>query len=170
DGNGAFFLILAGSVAVVEEPKEGERVIGVHGPRRFLGELGLITGQAVFLSAVAREPGEVLVVPQERLREIVTSDLVLGDQILRALIMRRAILLGLGIGFRIVASRYSPDTRRLRDFAIRNRLPHPWVDLESDPGAEEILRPLGLPPEECPVVLAGPNRVLRNPSNAELAR
>jgi hypothetical protein len=24
----------------------------------------------------------------------------------------------------------------LRDFAIRNRLPHHWLDLESDPGAE----------------------------------
>ncbi len=84
--------------------------------------------------------------------------------------MRRSILIGLGIGFRIVGSRYSPDTRRLRDFAIRNRLPHHWVDLESDPGAEEILRRLGVTPEECPIVLLGPGDVLRNPSNAELAR
>ena len=170
DGNCDFFVILEGKVAIVEESGAGERVIGVHGPRRFLGELGLVTGQAVFVSAVVREPGEVLVVPQERLREIVTHDLVLGDQILRALIMRRAILIGLGIGFRIVGSRYSPDTRRLRDFAIRNRLPHHWVDLESDPGAEEVLRRLGLAPEECPIVLLGPGHVLRNPSNAELAR
>ena len=170
DGNCDFFVILEGKVAIVEESGAGERVIGVHGPRRFLGELGLVTGQAVFVSAVVREPGQVLVVPQERLREIVTNDLVLGDQILRALIMRRAILIGLGIGFRIVGSRYSPDTRRLRDFAIRNRLPHHWVDLESDPGAEEILRRLGLAPEECPIVLLGPGHVLRNPSNAELAR
>jgi thioredoxin reductase (NADPH) len=170
DGNGGFFVIMAGKVAVVEESEEGERVVGVHGPRRFLGELGLITGQAVFVTAVAREPGEVLVVSQNRLREIVTQDVVLGDLILRALIMRRAVMIGLGVGFRIVGSRYSPDTRRLREFSIRNRLPHHWVDLESDPGAEEILQRLGVPPEECPVVLVGPDRVLRNPSNAELAR
>ena len=170
DGNCDFFVILEGKVAVIEESGVGEQVIGVHGPGRFLGELGLITGQAVFVTAVVREPGEVLVVPQERLREIVTHDLVLGDLILRALIMRRSILVGLGIGFRIVGSRYSPDTRRLRNFAIRNRLPHHWVDLESDPGAEEILRRLGLGPEQCPIVLLGPGRVLRNPSNAELAR
>jgi thioredoxin reductase (NADPH) len=170
DGNCDFFVILEGKVAVVEESDFGEKVIGVHGPGRFLGELGLITGQAVFVTAIVREPGEVLVVPQERLREIVTHDLVLGDLILRAMFMRRSILIGLGIGFRIVGSRYSPDTRRLRDFAIRNRLPHHWVDLESDPGAEEILRRLGLAAEECPIVLLGPGRVLRNPSNAELAR
>jgi thioredoxin reductase (NADPH) len=170
DGNCDFFVILEGKVAVVEESGAGEEVIGVHGPGRFLGELGLITGQAVFVTAIVREPGEVLVVPQERLREIVTHDLVLGDLILRAMFMRRSILIGLGIGFRIVGSRYSPDTRRLRDFAIRNRLPHHWVDLESDPGAEEILRRLGLPAAECPIVLLGPGQVLRNPSNAELAR
>src|ERR1700744_588801 len=170
DGNGDFFVILGGSVAVVEESEEGERVVGVHGPYRFLGELGLITGQAVFVTAIVREPGEVLVVSPERLREIVTQDVVLGDVILRALIMRRAVMIGLGVGFRIVGSRYSPDTRRLREFAIRNRLPHHWIDLESDPGAEEILQRLGVPAEECPVVLVGRDRALRNPSNAELAQ
>ncbi|HEX3801965.1 MAG TPA: FAD-dependent oxidoreductase [Solirubrobacteraceae bacterium] len=170
DGNRDFSVILAGKVAVVEESEEGERVIGVHGPRRFLGELGLITCQAVLVTAIVREPGEVLAVSQGCLREIVTQDLVLGDLILRALIMRRAVMIGLGVGFRIVGSRYSPDTRRLREFAIRNRLPHHWVDLESDSGAEEILQRLGVPPLECPVVLVGSDRVLRNPSNAELAR
>jgi thioredoxin reductase (NADPH) len=169
DGNCDFFVILEGKVAVVEESGAGEEALGVHGPGRFLGELGLVTGQTVFVTAIVREPGEVLVVSQERLREIVTHDPVLGDLILRALIMRRSILIGLGIGFRIVGSRYSPDTRRLRDFAIRNRLPHHWVDVESDPGAEEILRRLGVTPEACPIVLLGPGRVLRNPSNTELA-
>jgi thioredoxin reductase (NADPH) len=145
-------------------------VIGVHGPRRFLGELGLVTGQKVFVTAVVVEPGEVLVVAANRLREIVTGDQVLGDLILRAFIMRRAILVGLGAGFRIVGSRYSPDTHRLRDFAIRNRLPHHWVDVEDDPGAEELLRRLGVQPSEAPVVLLGPGKVLRNPSNVELAK
>jgi thioredoxin reductase (NADPH) len=169
EGTCDFYVILEGKVALVEESDAGEQTIGVHGPRRFLGELGLITGQAVFVTAVVREPGEVLVVSQQLLKQIVTQDQVLGDLILRAFIMRRSILIGLGIGIRIVGSRYSPDTRRIREFAIRNRLPHHWVDLESDPGAEEILRRLGVTPDECPVVLLGPGRVLRNPSNDELS-
>jgi thioredoxin reductase (NADPH) len=53
---------------------------------------------------------------------------------------------------------------------MRNRLPHHWIDLESDPGAEQLLRRLGVEPSDCPVVLLGGGRVLRNPSNAELAR
>jgi thioredoxin reductase (NADPH) len=170
DGNRDFFVILEGKVAVIEASSAGERVLGVHGPRRFLGELGLITGQAVFVTAVVLEPGEVLVVPADLLRQIVTHDELLGDLILRALIMRRSILIGLGIGFRIVGSRHSPDTRRLRDLAIRNRLPHHWIDLESDPGAEDLVRRLGVEPQDCPVVILGRGRVLRNPSDSELAR
>ena len=170
EGNCDFFVILDGKVAVTEESSDEERLIGIHGPRRFLGELGLVTGQSVFVTAVVVEAGEVLVVGAERLRELVTGDQVLGDLILRAFIMRRSILIGLGAGFRIVGSRYSPDTHRLRKFAIRNRVPHHWVDLEEDPGAEEMLRRLGVQPSEAPIVLLGPGKVLRNPSNVELAR
>ena len=80
------------------------------------------------------------------------------------------MLIELGAGFRIVGSRYSPDTRRLREFAARNRLPHRWIDLEQDQEAEALLRQLGIRPEETPVVIWRGEQVLRNPSNAELAR
>ena len=71
--------------------------------------------------------------PADRLREIVAGDPVLGDLILRAFVVRRSILIGLRTGLRILGSRHSPDTRRLREFAARNRLPHSWVDLEEYP-------------------------------------
>ena len=76
------------------------------------------------------------------------------------------MLIGLGAGFQIVGSRFSPDTRRLREFAARNRLPHRWIDLEEDEAAEALLRRLGVAPEETPVVIWRGNQVLRNPSNA----
>jgi thioredoxin reductase (NADPH) len=164
-------VILEGRVAIVEAyGTDGERVIGVHGPRRFIGELGLVVGQPAFLTAVVREPGAVLCVPTQRLRELVDEDAALGDLILRALMLRRTILIGLGTGFRIIGSRYSPDTRRLREFAARNRLPHRWIDLEQDAGAERLLETLGVPPEDTPVVILRGSEVLRNPSNEELAR
>jgi thioredoxin reductase (NADPH) len=165
-----FHVILDGKVVVVEGYGDEERVISVHGPGRFLGELNLLTGQTVLLTAVVGEPGEVLTVPAARLREFVTQDPALGDLILRACLVRRSILIGLGTGFRIVGSRYSPDTRRLREFAARNRLPHRWIDLERDKGTEVVLRRLGVSPEDTPVVVLQAEQVLRNPSNAELAR
>jgi thioredoxin reductase (NADPH) len=166
-----FHVILAGKAAIVEGYGSGhERIIGVHGERRFLGEMNLLTGHAAFLTAVVVEPGEVLVVPADRLRALVTRDTGLGDLVLRAFLLRRSVLIGLGAGFRIIGSRYSPDTRRIREFAARNRLPHHWQDLEQDKDAEALLRELGVSPEETPVVIWRGREVLRNPSNVELAR
>jgi thioredoxin reductase (NADPH) len=165
-----FHVVLEGKVAIVDGyGRVDERLVAVHGARRFLGELGLLTGQAAFFTAVVREPGEVLVVAVERLRALLVQDSALGDLLLRAYFLRRELLIGLGAGFRIIGSRFSPDTRRLREFAARNRLPHRWIDLEDDSYAEALLREVGISPEETPVVVWH-GEVLRNPSNDELAR
>jgi thioredoxin reductase (NADPH) len=170
DPSESFYVILAGRVAIVEGyGTDDQRVVRVHGPGRFLGELSLLTGQTEFFTAVALEDGEVLAVPVEGLRAVVSRDPALGDEILRACLVRRTLAIGLGAGFRIVGSCYSQDTRRLRDFAMRNRLPHRFIDLESDPTAEHLLRQFGIGPNETPVVVWR-DRVLRNPSNAELAQ
>ena len=53
-----FFVVLAGTVAVVEKHGGGpQRVVAVHGPGRFLGELSLLCDQAALLTAVVQEPG-----------------------------------------------------------------------------------------------------------------
>ena len=39
-----------------------------HAAGRFLGELNLLTGQRVFVSARVAEPGEVLAVPRDALQ------------------------------------------------------------------------------------------------------
>jgi thioredoxin reductase (NADPH) len=165
-----FFVILEGMVALTEGSGEDERIVSVHGPGRFLGELGLLEGQTSFLTAVVRAPGAVLAVPVERLRALVAQDPILGDLILRAYLIRRSLLIGLGTGFRIIGSSFAPDSRRLREFAARNRLPHRWTDLEQDRHAEELLRRFGVRPAETPVVIWHGDLLLRNPSNAELAR
>ncbi|MFJ5136417.1 FAD-dependent oxidoreductase [Streptomyces sp. NPDC088707] len=166
-----FLAILSGTVEILhDQGGPDERTVAVHGPGRFLGELGLLEGQAAFDTAVMRQAGEILAVPVERQRALVGRDPVLGDLILRAYLGRRYLLIGIGAGFRILGSCYSPDTLRLREFAARNRLPHRWVDLEKDEEAEALLRRFAIRPEETPVVLWKGDRVLRNPSNAELAR
>ena len=164
-----FFVVLAGKVASVEgHGTPEERVIAVHGRGRFLGELSLLTGEGAWYSAVALDAGEVLAVPVVRLRELVARDPALGDLVLRAYLMRRSILIGLGAGLRIVGSKYSADTRRVRDFAARNRLPYRLLDLEADPSAEALLEQFDVTPQDTPVVIVH-GRLLRNPSNAELA-
>jgi thioredoxin reductase (NADPH) len=164
-----FLVVLAGRVASVEGHGTPEkRILAVHGRGRFLGELSLLTGEGSYYSAVALDAGEVLAVPVGRFRELVDRDPAFGDLVLRAYLLRRSILIGLGAGLRIVGSKYSPDTRRVRDFAARNRLPCRWLDLEADPSAEVLLAQFGLSPQDTPVVIVH-GRLLRNPSNAELA-
>jgi thioredoxin reductase (NADPH) len=164
-----FFVVLDGRVAAVEGYGTPEqRVIAVHDRGRFLGELSLLTGEGCYYSAVALDAGEVIAVPVDRLRELVAGDPAFGDLVLRAYLLRRSILIGLGSGLRIIGSRYSADARRVRDFAARNRLPFRWLDLEADPSAEAALRQVGLAPKDTPLVIVH-GRLLRNPGNAELA-
>jgi thioredoxin reductase (NADPH) len=164
-----FLVLLSGKVAIVQGYGEDEQLLRVHGPRRFLGELGLLEGQPSFFTAVVHEPGEILAVTVAQLEAVVQRDQSLGDLILRAYLIRRTQLIGVGAGFRIIGSGYSADSRRLLEFASRNRLPYRWIDLEKDPQAEALLRRFGIAADETPVVIWRGSRVLRNPSTAELA-
>ncbi|WP_442907102.1 FAD-dependent oxidoreductase [Kitasatospora sp. NBC_01250] len=165
-----FFVVLSGTVAVVEGQDDPQHVIQLHGPHSFLGELGVLEGQTAFVSAVVNRPGEVLTVGSAALRDLLSREPALGDVILRAYLLRRTMLAGTGTGFRIIGSAFSPDTRRLLEFAARNRLPHRWADVEKDTHAEALLTRLGIAPEETPIVVWHDYRVLRNPSNVELAQ
>src|SRR3954466_7819711 len=89
--------------------------------------------------------------------------------IFRALLERRSILIGLGTGHRLIGSRFSPDSRRLREFLARNRQPFHWFDLEEDEHAEQLLQAVGLGPADTPVVVVSGGDVLRNPTSSELA-
>src|SRR5215207_2319444 len=162
-------LILEGSAEVVHDyGGPDERVIVEHTAGRFLGEYNLLTGQAVYLTAVVRDPGRVVLIPPARLREVIAQQPDLSELILRTLLLRRGLLIGQGVGMRVVGSRFSQDTRRILEFSARNRLPHAFMDVEGDEAADALLREFDVPPHETPVVISG-HDVLRNPANDELA-
>src|ERR1700712_4004595 len=170
EGSNDFFVVLSGRVAVTTTDDAGDRhVIRVHGPGRFLGELGDLEGQPAFYTAEVLVTGEVLAVPAERVRTLVAHDPALSDLILRAFLLRRSLLIQEGSGLRIIGSCFDPETMRLREFATRNRLPHRWIDLERDQNAERLLQRFGVSPQDTPVVIWG-GEVLRNPTNTDLAR
>ncbi len=165
-----FFVILEGEVEIIDHSCPSPHVLARHGAGRFLGEVNMFTGQRVYLTGRVSKAGRVLVIPPERLREIVAMLPDLSDLIINAFLMRRLILLG-GLAtetLRIIGSRYSRDTLRLREFAVANRLPHVWMDLEADPHAEAMLRELGIRPEETPIIVWQGREVRRNPSSMEL--
>ena len=164
-----FVVVLDGRVAVVGGYGGELLVAGVHGPGRFLGELGLLSGQGAVLAAVVLERGEVLVVPLERVRELFWRHPTLGDLVLRSYLLRRSLAIEDGARMGIVGSHSLTDTRRLRGFAGRNRLRQRWIDAD-DRRAEAPLRELGVAPQQTLVVLWRGEPGPGNPSNAELAR
>ena len=165
-----FFVIETGAAVIVQGYGRENRVIAVHGAGRFLGELSTLTGQRLYLSGVVRDPGAVIQVPVEKLREIVDEDKTLSDLILGAFIARRSILIDVGTGIKLIGSRFSPDSRRLREWLVRNRMPHQWIDLEEDEDADALLNELGIGPDETPVIVASGGEILRNPTEAEVGR
>jgi thioredoxin reductase (NADPH) len=165
-----FMVVLTGTVEVMENQEGVEREFVTAGPGQFIAELGIFTGERPFASAVVRQPGSVLVVPAARLRAVMGRHQELGELIVEFALRRRRWFVGSRAGMRIVGSRVSADSRRLKDFAARNRLPHVFVDTETDPAAPVILDRHGVGPAELPVVVMGGGELLRNPSNAVLAR
>jgi len=165
-----FIVVLSGAVSVVDHEAGEVRELGTLGPGRFVAELNILTGERVFVTAVVREPGSVLVVPVDRLQEVITQNQDLSDVIVQVALRRRQWFVQQRAGLRIIGSRTSPDARRLQEFAARNRLLHVWVDLDTDPAAGAVLAQQGLGPGDAPVVLMRGGEVLRNPSNSQLAR
>jgi thioredoxin reductase (NADPH) len=163
-----FFVVESGAIAIVQGYGHENRVLAIHGRHRFLGELNLLTGSPPFLTAVVRDGGSVIQVPVSGLREVVSTNQELSNTILRAFLGRREILIAAGAGVRLVGSRFSSETQRLREFLARNRMPYQWMDLEDDEEADALLHALAVAPEETPILIGG-SGVLRNPSNAQVA-
>jgi thioredoxin reductase (NADPH) len=171
DGDDTYDLIvvLAGEVGIVERHGQlGERVIATYGPSQFLGEIGLLTGQRAYLSAVASSAGRVLRVPVTQVRVVMAQEPSLSELILRTFLLRHSILTGLGTGLTLIGSRFDGGTRRLLEVLARNRLASRWLDLEGSPEAEAMLRELDVPVSDLPIVVVPGGQLLRNPGRRDL--
>ena len=124
DARYPFVAILEGEVAILDDA--GNEIVR-HGPSGFLGELNLLSGQTVFVTAVVTQPLRYIAVERDALRSLLFEDGALSDLLLSTFIARREALQTIGgIGLEIVGPRSSEATMRLLDFARSNRLPYTW--------------------------------------------
>ena len=96
DTENDFIVVLEGEVQVGDDFPGEWRTIGTFHEGRFLGELNMLTGQAMYLTGVVSEAGEVLSVTRERLKEVVTEEPNISDIILRAFLTRRSYMVKIG--------------------------------------------------------------------------
>jgi thioredoxin reductase (NADPH) len=142
-----FIVILEGEVTIRDSA--GNDIVR-HGASGFLGELNLLSGQTVFVTAVVTEPLRYLAVEREALRSLLYEDGQLSDLVLSAFIARREGLQSIvGLGLEIVGPRSSQATMRMVDFARGYRLPLTWRDPErlDDPSAAALVE--GLDESSC---------------------
>jgi thioredoxin reductase (NADPH) len=166
-----FYIVKSGHVEIYDYSGDEPHLLADHGPGEFTGDISHLTGMPAIFTAVARGDTDVLEVPQDALRHLLTQCPILSDIILQAFIARRQIVRDSGrvVGLRVIGSRYSADTFRIRDFLSRNRVVFTWVDIETDPSVDAILKEFGITEADTPVVACSHMVLLRNPSNQELA-
>jgi len=166
-----FLIVKSGEVEIIDYSGDEPKTITIHGKGEFTGDISHLTGTPAIFSAVARGDCEVFEISGEALRHLLNQCPSLSDIILQAFIARRQLLRDSPnfIGLRVIGSRYSPDTFRVRDFLARNRVLFTWVDLETDPQVDRMLREFGVTEADTPVVACAHMLLLRNPSNQKLA-
>ena len=165
-----FYVVLSGSIEMVQPRAGREESITVQGPREFTGDVDLIFGSRAVAEGRVRDDGEVLALAREALLAFVQTDPELSDLILRTFLQRRAFLIAHGKGDAVlVGSRHSADTLRLREFLSRNGRPYTYLDVESDEAVQDLIERFGVRPEDLPALIVGGDRLLRNPTNLEVA-
>jgi thioredoxin reductase (NADPH) len=164
------FVVLSGSIEVVQAGLHGEVPVTVHVPGSFTGEMSTLRGAAGVVRMRVREPGEVVAIDEKALRAIIQTNAELSELFMRAFILRRVGLIDSHNGdVVLVGSTHSAGTLRLQQFLTRNGFPYVNLDVDQDPSVHGLLEHFHVKLEEIPVVLCRGAVVLKNPSNEEVA-
>ena len=161
------YIVESGQVEI-QHPRDCDRVIVVHEPGQFSGDIDLLTGRPVIVTAVARGKTRLLRIPGSRLRTLLNRVPSFGEKLITAFTRRRELLSHFGaLGLRVVGPGRCRDTSAVREFLYKNFVPFAWFDTETEEG-QRALTALGSP-QKTPVIECGDGRVLVNPSLQELA-
>ena len=166
-----FFIVKSGEIEIVDHSGDEPKTLTIHRKGQFTGDVSFLTGNPAVVSAVTRGDCEVYEVTGDALRGALNQCPALSDIILQAFIARRQLLRESPdfTGLRVIGSRYSPDTFRVRDFLAKNRVLFTWVDVETDPQVDRLLKQFGVTEADTPVVACSHMLLLRNPTNRQLA-
>lgn len=71
---------------------------------------------------------------------------------------------------RIIGYQWSPQSHELKEFLSGNLIPYVWIDVVSDPRAEEYVLSANAKPAQLPLVVLKDGKTLLNPQTDELAK
>jgi thioredoxin reductase (NADPH) len=166
------FVLKAGRVKVTRRDPLGHTApIVEQGPGDFVAEVGQLAGRPALVDGHAMEDVEALLIPPEKLRTVMIAEPELGDRIMRALILRRVVLIETGAGGPVlIGPEDAPDVVRLQGFLTRNAYPYQVLDSTKDHDAADLVQKYAPDPKDLPLAICPKGTILKNPSEAELAR
>ena len=164
------YVVLSGSIEVVQPGLNGETRLVVHTAGKFSGDVGTLSGSSAVVRLRVLEDGEVLAIDESHLRAIVQTDSELSELFMRAFILRRVLLItAQSSDVILLGSTHSAGTLRLQQFLTRNTYPFVNLDIDNDSSARDLLERFHVSIEDLPVVVCRASVVLKNPSNEEVA-
>jgi thioredoxin reductase (NADPH) len=165
------FVLLSGKVRIVGRDGLGrERVVRTHtGYGEFTSDVAQLSRKPALLDAHVIEDVEALLLRPDGLTAMMMSEAELGEKIMRALILRRALIIERGQGVVFVGPPGNARLVALQDFLLRNGCPQTTIDADSDAEAIALLKRLTTQPDDFPLVLCPNGTMLRNPDEGQLA-
>ena len=158
------FVILDGSLEVIDTSGEQERILAVHGTRGFVGEISLLTGRKTTSLCRVKSAAEVIRIPVDALRRFLVSSASFAEKWMNSLLRRREVLLARGVdGLHVFGARADAATLRLREYMHRNGVPHRWIDTDDQENVP-VLATLGEGPFEFPIIAWSRKILMQNPS------
>jgi thioredoxin reductase (NADPH) len=174
-----FFVVREGKVEIVRpsgnagnagNAGDAETLIVLHEPGQFTGEVNMLSGRRSLVRARVAEPGEVIELDHDNLMALVQTDPELGEILMRAFILRRVELIASGVGdVVLVGSVHCAGTLRVKEFLTRNGHPYTYVDLDREPDVQGMLDRFQIGEGDIPFLICRGDRVLRNPTNEQIA-
>lgn len=150
-----FFLLQSATVDIVRTATatEPERLIYRGGAGDFLGELNLLTGQHVYLTARVVSAGTVVRIQPAMLRRAIAEQVDIADTLIEAFRERREVIrAAAGNALELVGRSDAGETLTLRTYVTQMLLPNYWLDAASRPGSS-LMRRVGLSEDDLPAAM-----------------
>ena len=165
------FVVLRGCVEILDVSGAAPRSLVVHEAGHFTGDVSHVTGNPAVIRAVVRGETIVHAITTVALKRMINLCPEIGDIVMQAFIARRQLLRESPdfTGLRVIGSRYSKDSFRVREFLANNHVMFTWLDIEADPEVRALLEHFGVTEADTPIVACAEMLLRRNPSNRELA-
>lgn len=165
-----FFIVLEGRIEIYEHTASGPVVFVTHGENQFTGDIDQLNNRQVLVGARMEATGRVIRIRRAQFRRLLSAEPDIGEIIMRAFILRRvAVMKHEQAAAILIGSRGDGDTLRIHRFLDRNGYPVRPLDPALAPEARETLAAHGLGADDTPIVVLAQSRVLKNPSNRDLA-